>query len=54
MERVPYIHHGDTSSVKLIDDMLGWHTDSTNEQSRLLLNNHVDEFAQLALSVVVL
>ena len=54
MERVLYIHHGDTSSVELVDDVLGWHTDSTNEQSRLLLNNHVNEFAQLTLSVVVL
>ena len=54
MERVPYIHHGDTSSVKLVDDILGWYTDGANEQSSLLLDNHVDEFAQLALSVVVL
>ena len=54
MERVLYIHHRDTSSVELVDDILGWHTDGTNEQSSLLLDNHVDELAQLALSVVVL
>jgi len=54
MERVLYVHHGDTSSVELVDDMLGWYTDSTNEQPSLLLDNHVDELAQLALSVVIL
>ena len=54
MERVLYIHHGNTSDVEPVDDVLGWHTDSTYEQSSFLLNNHVDEFAQLALSVVVL
>ena len=54
MERVLYVHHGDTSSVKLLNDMLGWYTDSTNEQPGLLLDNHVDELAQLAFSVVIL
>jgi len=54
MQRIPYVHHGDTSSVKLVDGLLRWHTDSTHEQPRLFLDDHVDELAQLALSVVVL
>jgi len=54
MQRIPYVHHRDSSSVKFVDDMLGWYTDSTNEQPSLLLDNHVDELAQLTLSVVVL
>lgn len=54
MERVLYVHHGDTSSVKLLNDMRGWYTDSTNEQPGLLLDNYVDELAQLAFSVVIL
>ena len=54
VEMVLYIHHGDTSSMKLVDDVLGWYTNGTNEQSCFLLDNHVNELAQLALSVVVL
>lgn len=54
MQRIPYVHYGDTSSVKLVDNVLRWYADRTNEQPRPLLNDHVDELAQLALSVVVL
>jgi hypothetical protein len=54
VERVLYVHHGDTSSVESVDDMLGWYTNSTNKQPSLLLDNHVDELAQLALSIVKL
>ena len=54
MERIPYVHHGDTSSMELVDDVLRWHTNSTNEQPRLFLDDHVDELAQLALGVVIL
>ena len=54
MQRVPYIHHGDTSSVKLVDNVLRWHTNSTYEQPCFFLDDYVDEVAQLALGVVVL
>lgn len=54
IQRIPYVHYGDTSSVELVDDVLRWYADRTNEQPRPLLNNHVDELTQLALGVVVL
>jgi hypothetical protein len=31
--------------MKLVDDVLGWHTDSAYEQPRLLLDDHVNELA---------
>ena len=40
--------------MELVDDVLRWYADRTNEQPRPLLNNHVDELTQLALGVVVL
>ena len=40
--------------MKLVDNVLRWHTNSTNEQPRLFFDDHVDEPVQLALSVVVL
>ena len=53
-QSIAHVHHRDPSSVKLVDDVLRRYTNGTHEQPRLLLDDHVDELAQLALGVVVL
>jgi hypothetical protein len=40
--------------MEFVDNGLGWYTDSTHEQPCLLLDDHVNEVAQLTFCVVVL
>lgn len=49
LEREKTYHDGDTSGVKLLDDVLGRNSDSTDEQGGLLLDDHVDKLRKLSL-----
>lgn len=42
------VHDDDPSSVELLNDLWRWHTDSTDEQSCFLVDNHVNEIVELS------
>jgi len=48
------LHDGNASSMKLVDDPLGWNTDSTNEQGCPSFDDDINELWQLTRSVVFL
>lgn len=47
------VHDKNTGLVELIDDFLGWDTDSTDKQLCLFLDNDINEFIEFTLGVVV-
>ena len=48
-----YVHHGDARLVELLDDVLGWNTDSTDEEFGSALNDDINKFVELSLGVVM-
>jgi len=40
--------------VEFLNNFLGWNTDRTNEQLGLLLNDHIDQFIEFTLCIVVI
>jgi hypothetical protein len=48
-----YVHAKDTGLVQLVDDLFGRYAHGTYEQLGLLLDDHVDELVETALSVIV-
>jgi len=48
-----HVHVYDSGLVEAVDDGFGWDADGRHEQLRTGFNDDVDEFAELALGVVV-
>lgn len=52
-QRTNHVHVEHAVLVQLVDDSLGGHTDSRDEELRARVNDDVDQFVELALGVVV-
>lgn len=48
-----HVHVKDAVLVQFLDNSLGRNTDGGNEELRAALNDHIDQFVQLALCVIV-
>jgi hypothetical protein len=48
------LHHDNPNGVQLVDHVLRWDADCTNEKGNLFFDHDVREFGQMAFGIIVL
>lgn len=48
-----HVHHIDTSGVQFLDSLFGWHSNSTDKELGLFLNDDINEIIKLAFGIII-